>query len=121
LSLSEPSFIERFGENLYVFSRGSQQLWRFPSVIAADASETASPSAWIRSAPGIDFSQVSSISIDGSVWMGSHTGEIYKLSLGARDEFRLEGLLEPFTGTLLVAAEPDGDRLAVVEPARNRL
>jgi len=36
-------------------------------------------------------------------------------------EFLVEGLLEPFTSTLLLATTEDGNKLAVVEPAQNRL
>lgn len=117
ISIPEPAYLDRFAENLYVFSRGNQQLWR----LSLDSESDASPSAWVRSAPGIDFSRVSSVSIDGSVWMGSSTGDIFKLTRGEREPFSVQGLLEPFTSTLLVAAVEDGNRLAVVEPAANRL
>lgn len=117
ISIPDPAYLDRFAENLYVFSRGNQQLWR----VSLDPEAEASPSAWVRSAPGIDFSRVSSVSIDGSVWMGTSTGEIFTLSRGERQGFSIQGLLEPFTNTLLVAAVENGTRLAVVEPSTNRL
>lgn len=119
LSVPDAAYLDRFAENLYVFSRGNQQLWRF--TLDNEPGTEASPSAWVRSAPGIDFSRVSSIAIDGSVWMGTSNGEIFKLTRGERESFSMQGLLEPFTSTLLVSAIEEGERLAVVEPASNRL
>lgn len=117
ISEPEPAYLDRFSGNVYVFARGNQQLWRF----AVGSDTTASPSAWIRSAPGINFGTITSLAIDGSVWMGSSTGEVFKLTRGERDSFSLQGLLEPFTSSLLVAAVENGERLAVAEPSSNRL
>lgn len=114
--MTEPALLDEFGTNLYVLDKGKQQLWRINQ-----ENESASPSAWIRSAPGVDFASTTSLTIDGDIWLGTNQGNIYRLRRGERLEFLVEGLLEPFTSTLLLATTEDGNKLAVVEPAQNRL
>ncbi len=115
-NIVDPSNISSFGENVYVLDRGAQQIWR-----ASATSEDSSPSGWVRSAAGIDFSAVSSMAINGSIWLGSTDGEVYKLALGTRENFQFVGLPEPFTSSLLVATNSEGEKLVVVEPAQERV
>lgn len=114
--VSEAALLERFGTNLYVLDTAQQQLWRMNR-----EDQEASPSGWVRSAPGVDFASASSLAIDGDVWLGTNGGNIYRLSRGARVDFAITGLLQPFTSSLLVAAVEEGEKLVVVEPAQNRL
>lgn len=109
------SFLESFGNSLYVLDRGKQQIWK----VGTEAE--ASPSGWVRSARGIDFSTITSFTINGSVWLGSNNGDIYRLTRGERENFTPQGLPDPFTSTLLLATNLEGEKLAVVEPAKQRL
>ncbi len=111
----EPKFLERYGSNLYVLDTGSQQIWRL------DADTAGSPSAWIRSARGIDVRTVSSMSIDGEIWLGTRSGDVYRLRQGSRQDFVLKGLQEPFSSTLLTAVTTENQILAVAEPTKQRV
>lgn len=117
-SVSAPQSLGRFGDARYVLDRGDQQIWR---VAADEDGNVASPSAWVRSARGIDFTEVDSISINGSIWLGSQSGDVYKLSRGERETWNIVGLPEAFTSTVLVASSLEGTRLAIVEPAQKRV
>lgn len=114
-SVKGPELLEEFADQLYVYDRSAEQIWR----VAAE--EGASPSAWVRSARGIDFAQMSSLSIDGSIWLGSRQGDIYKLERGERVDFAVNGVPEPFTASLLLATVEDGQKLVVIEPSKQRL
>lgn len=114
-SEGEYAFLEAFGDNLYVVDKEKQQIWRLAQ------EKDASPSSWVRSARGVDFSKITSLTINGSLWLGTSDGEIYKLTRGERENFSPLGLAEPFTSTLLLAANAEGENLAVVEPAQQRL
>jgi hypothetical protein len=81
----------------------------------------ASPSGWVRSAKGVDFSKITSMTINGSIWLGNEDGEIFRLTRGEREVFSINGLSEPFTSSLLVNATATGEKLAVVEPKKGRL
>ncbi len=114
--VENPSYVSSFGENVYVLDRGAQQIWR------ADAlDDEASPSAWVRSAAGVDFASISSFAINGSIWLGANDGEVYQLLAGQRESYSFVGLPEPFTSSLLIAANEEGEKLVVVEPAQKRL
>lgn len=111
----DPAFIERYGENVYVLDRAAQQLWRFTG------DEGASPSAWIRSARGVELSEATSLSIDGDIWIGTSQGDIYRLARGERLDFGISGLQQPLASSVLLATSTEGSTLAVVEPARQRI
>jgi hypothetical protein len=109
------AFLESFASNLYILDRGKQQIWKLGT------EKGASPSGWVRSARGVDFSSITSFTINGSVWLGSSNGEIYRLTRGERESFAPQGLPDPFTSTLLLATNLEGEKLAVVEPVKQRL
>lgn len=111
----DPNILERFGTNIYVMDTAVQQLWRFDSQTAA------SPSAWIRSARGVDLTSITSMTIDGEIWLGSREGDIYRLAQGERREFVPTGLLQPFSSSLLLSSSVEGNVLAVVEPTTQRV
>lgn len=111
----EPQFFERFGDNVYALDGEAGQLWR------VSTTQAASPSGWIRSARGVDLSTVTSLSIDGDIWLGSTQGDVYRLSRGERVDFAITGLLEPLSGSVLLATTAEGTTLAIVEPARQRI
>lgn len=113
--LVEGSQLETFGDTLYVLDRAGQQIWR------VGTGEDASPSGWVRSARGIDFSKITSMTINGAIWLGSEDGEIFKLSRGERETFVVNGLPEAFTSSLLLSATQTGEKLAVVEPKKERM
>lgn len=115
-SAQEPTLLAHFGDNLYAFDRSYQQLWRLSTTDA-----NATPSAWVRSARGVNFGSVTSLSINGSIWMGTSEGTIYKFTRGERENFSPQGMLAPFTSSLLVATTPEGELLVVVEPAKKRV
>jgi hypothetical protein len=111
----DPKLIERFGTNLYVMDTAAQQLWRL------DSQSTASPSAWIRAARGVDLSSITSLTIDGEIWLGSREGDVYRLALGERQDFAITGLQDPLSSTVQLATSVDGTTLAIVEPAMQRV
>ncbi len=114
-SIVDASQLDAFGENLYILDRSAQQIWRLGTA------EGATASGWVRSARGVDFSKITSMSINGSIWLGSEDGEIFKLTRGERESFTVSGLAEPFSSTLFVSTTAEGEKLAVVEPKKERL
>jgi ElaB/YqjD/DUF883 family membrane-anchored ribosome-binding protein len=113
--LQEATLIDSFGDNLYVYDRAAQQLWRVPTTQGATAS------AWVRSAKGVKLDTITSLAINGSVWMGANDGMIYRFVRGERQNFAPQSLLEPFSSNLLLTVNPEGEKLVVVEPAKQRM
>jgi hypothetical protein len=75
----------------------------------------------LRRRNGVKLDTIVSMAINGSVWLGGNDGAIYKLARGERQVFSPQGLEEPFTSSVLLAVNPEGEKLAVVEPAKQRL
>lgn len=110
-----PQFLERYGDNTYILDTTGQQLWRLTG------DESSSPSAWIRSARGVDLTEITSLAIDGQIWLGSTQGDVYRLATGERTDFAITGLQEPISSSVLLAVSTEGNTLAVVEPTRQRI
>lgn len=111
----EPTQLEVFGESLYVLDKAAQQIWRAP------LSAEATASGWVRSARGVPFANLTDMAIDGEIWLGDSSGEIYRFVRGERQSFAPSNLDVAFRSSLILAAQPEGKSLVVVEPDQKRL
>lgn len=112
----DPKLIGSFGDNLYTFDKGVRQIFRYDR---NDAS--ASPSAWLRGKEGVDIDQISSLSIDGDVWMGTTEGKVYKFTRGDRVDFNFQDILSPPQSSVSIYTTPESSKLYVLEPRQKRL
>jgi len=67
-----------------------------------------------------DFSSVSSMAIDGEIWVGK-SNEILRFSLGARKEFLPEGLEKDLGSHLLIYTDEDCDNLYILDKKEARV
>lgn len=111
------AFIQSYGPNVYVLNPDQQTIYRY----APSDSGYGEPTNWIRSSQGISFDQVTSMAIDGDVWLGTRDGQIKKLTTGRPVEFTVTGLSEGFSSSLIVVTDEDTDNLYVLEPNKSRV
>jgi hypothetical protein len=127
-----PTLMRSFGENLYVLDKEARDLFRVRVAdaenagaggdSAADSSASASIyNGWFRATGGMDFAAISSVDIDGSVWLCTNTGQVLKFTQGRNSGFELKNLTKPFTSNLLCAVAPTADELYVAESSTKRL
>lgn len=116
----QPRLISAFGDNVYALDRKQRNIMRF------DVTDpTSSPSAWIKDKEGINFDELSSLVVDGDVWVGTTQGTVLRFSRGEQIGFKLEqavslptstiALYTTETSTLLYILEPRGKRLLVYQ------
>lgn len=111
-----PSLIGSFGSNLYIFDAQARQVFRY------DRSDlSASPAAWLKSKEGVELEKISSLSIDGDLWMGTSIGQIYKFTRGDRVPFRLSDILITPEGAIALYTSESAQHLYVLEPRAERL
>lgn len=124
----DPRYLGAFGENLYVYDAGAPALWRYaPS--DAEGESFGSGTNWIRSAQGFMLDGVTSLSIDGSVWLASQNGQIAKFVSGSRDEFEVFGMMSGFTEAVSIFVPVDeteesgglADAIYVLDRYQNRI
>lgn len=111
-----PKYIGTYGDNLYMLDTKERNIYRYDLT-----DPQASPSAWFRSKEGLDFDQISSLTIDGDVWIGAGDGSIHRFSRGTPEGFHLSRVLTPPSSLVVLYTEPDSERLYILEPHGKRL
>lgn len=106
-----------FGGNVYLADRGNGELWQYPGYDGGLGERK----RWFG--PGVlpDLSQVSSVSVDGDIWLGMKDGEIQHYRRGAPMRVNLDGLAVPLEEVLAVWVEYEKEDLFVLDRAHNRV
>ena len=77
-----------YAGNLYVLDKGAGMIWRFPGT-----GETfSSKQKWLGPGVTSDFSNVNSLTIDGSIWVLTKSGKILKFTQGSPQSVSLSGV-----------------------------
>lgn len=75
-----------FAGNLYVLDKGESEIFRF----AGDGKVFATRKNWLASGIDVNLSSAKSIGIDGSIWVLTDKGEVYKFVQGNKQTFSLD-------------------------------
>lgn len=113
---NSPKLVDVFGTNAYIFDSGVRNILKY------DLTNTgASPSGWMRNKEGVDFDLVTSIKVDGGVWVGESNGKLFRFMQGAPSAFSYTGVLDQPTSTIYVYTTQESGNLYVLEPHAKRL
>lgn len=113
----DPQFLRAFGSNLYVLDKGARSLMKYSG---SDVTFTGGTN-WLLSTPGLDFSLITSVAIDGKVWITTSKGEIFSYAQGTKSAFQVKGLSTPFSSTLKIYTDTNLENLYVLEAQANRV
>jgi hypothetical protein len=113
----EALLIGTFGQYVYVVNPAKRNIFRY----APDGESYTEPIGWLKPGQSLPYDQLTSLAIDGDVWLGTREGEIIKLTQGSAQSFEIKGLPQAFTGPLMVYTKENVSRLYVLEPAAKRL
>jgi hypothetical protein len=115
-SWQSPKLVGTFGTNLYVLDTGARNLFKY------DLSDSNSKgTGWFRSKEGIDFDTLSSLQIDGEVWLGTTQGQILRFSQGSKASFSYSHVPDPPSTTISLFVPQEKDVVYVLEPRTKRL
>lgn len=113
----EAIMIDFFESYLYVFNPHKRNIYRY--IVRSDG--LSEPIGWLTNKQGLKFDQVTSMAVDGFIWLVDSTGKIFKLERGEPVEFDISGLEEEFEGSARLFADADTQYLYVLEPDKKRL
>jgi hypothetical protein len=113
----EARLVDTYGQFVYVFNAAKNNIYRY----APAETGYSDPIGWLRSAPNLVFNEVSSMQIDGDLWLGTRTGEILRFTQGRPAEFAITGMSQPFNSTLILATDSDTQNLYVLEAGQQRV
>ena len=106
-----------FQTNLYVFNPDQHNIFRY----IEQGLGYSKPAGWFSQPVNLDFKTVTSMAVDGDVWLGTNKGEVLKFSGGKPAEFNLTDLPRNFTSSLQLATAPDHPYLYILEQNQNRV
>lgn len=111
------TYINSFGPYVYVFNPEKRNIYRYVKTEA----KYSDPIGWLQGPLGVQFTSVSSLSIDGDLWITTTAGEIKKFSAGSSQTFSITGLSESFSSPIWLYTNEEQQNLYVLEPAKKRL
>lgn len=110
--------INTFSTYVYVFNPEKRNIYRYARTADTTYSE---PVGWLQSPLGVQFTDVTSMAIDGDLWITTSDGSIKKFSSGRAAEFTVVGLQEPFSNSIWLFTNEASTQLYVLEPAKERV
>jgi len=106
-----------YAGNLYALEKGSSSILRF---VAVDAGFSSGKN-WLTEAVKPDFGNIVSWAIDGSVWLLSKTGSVFKYSLGNELNFEVKGVLPEISSPKSIFTSQQVEGVYILEPEKSRV
>lgn len=81
-------FLQKFSSYLYIFNPDKRNIYRY-TIRGNGLSE---PIGWLISKQGLEFANITSMAVDGDLWLSTNTGQLKKFTKGSQDnDFALKG------------------------------
>jgi len=112
-----PSSIVVFGGNIYLLDVAKSRIWKY---VATDMGFS-ELREYLNPDTLTDLSKTTSISIDGSVWLGTTTGTIIKFTQGKEQTFTPKGVEPPLGTNLSVYTSDTAANLYVYDAQQSRM
>lgn len=113
----EDSLFYLYSANIYLLDRSANQIYRF----AGSGKTFGDKSDWL--APGIeaDFSKVTDIVIDGSIWLLSSSGKVTKFTNGNPISITLEAIVDPLENPTAIYTNEELKQVYILEKGKGRV
>jgi uncharacterized membrane protein len=105
-----------FGDFAYVLNVEKRNIYRYSLT-----SEKPEPIGWFQDKKDLEFEQITSMAIDGTIWLGTQTGQILKYERGLPIAFSPQGLQDPLSTSVKVFTKESLDSVFVLEPSKQRV
>ena len=83
----DPTYIEQFAGNLYVFDREQNEIWKYPVLTDSFGDRR----RWLAAGITPDLTKVVDMKVVGDIWLLTETGKLERYSRGAPVNFSMEG------------------------------
>lgn len=109
--------LDTFGGNLYLLDTTKSRIWKYVATETGftDTREYLNPDTLP------DLSQARSMAIDGSVWLGSANGKLWKFIGGKEDTFIPQGVDPPLGSTLGIYTSDTTNNLYILDSDNKRV
>jgi hypothetical protein len=111
------SLVEAYEQFVYVLNPEKRNIYRYTGT----GKEYSDPIGWLQSARGLEFERVTSMAVDGLLWLTTNQGEVKNFSGGRLQDWSVTGLPQALTSSLRIVTDQNTDYLYILEPASSRL
>lgn len=115
--LADATVFSIYSSYLYLLNSSQRAVYRY----SLGPSSISGRSTWVSASSGVPFDKITSMVVDGSIWLGTSEGRVIQLKSGSVTPFAMETIPEPTNSNLYLAAHEDLDYLFILEPAQNRI
>lgn len=117
-SVSTNNFlIATFAGNVYLLNSNTSNIYRY----SGDGRSFGGRRSWLAEGVDPDFSDIISWAIDGTIWLLSSSGEIYRFSGGNQVSFQVRGVYPELEHPVHLYTEEESEGLYLLEPSKNRV
>jgi len=78
-----------YAGNMYLVDKNAKTIWRYPGTLEGFGDR----SKWNTSEINLNFNDLAAVTVDGSIWLITNSGEISRFSLGNKVTFSINGLV----------------------------
>lgn len=110
-------YLSSFGPYLYVLNRDKRNIYRY----YYNNDQLSDPIGWLVDKQGINFDNISDLTIDGDLWLAEKSGGLLKFSRGYSTDFKITGLDQAPSNSLSLAVNENENFIAVLEKQNKRL
>ena len=106
-----------YGGNIYLLDSAKSRIWKY---VAADKGFS-EIREYLNPDTLPDFSGALGLAIDGSVWVGTNLGKIFRFTQGRENTFSPQGVDPKFSGPVRVYTNDDLKRVYVLDSSQKRV
>ena len=82
-----------YAGNIYILEKSAKTIWRYPGTAEGFGERT----KWNTNEIDLNLNDVVGVSVDGSIWVLTNSGSVYRFSLGNQVAFSISGLVPELT------------------------
>lgn len=106
-----------FSGNVYLLDKTKKGLYKY----LPTASGYSDKRSYFKFQPQLDFDSVLKLQIDGSIWLLTKGGKIFKFTQGVEDSFNIKGLDKELSSPKSFFVSSETDSLYLLDNGNNRL
>lgn len=113
----QASLIGAFGPYVYVLNPIKRSLYRY----AKQKDGYSNPIGWLQDPLGVAYDTVTSLTVDGDVWVTTSAGELKKFTAGKITSLSLAPVEPKIANPIVLATVEGSQELYILEPAAKRI
>jgi hypothetical protein len=111
------SLIYAYAGNIYVLDKGRSEIYRYAGL----ASGFSEQKSWLAPGISLDLTNTSGWAIDGSIWVGSANGSIFKITQGVPKNINPAGVNPPLENIKAIYSNEEIEGVYVLDSINSRV